>query len=66
MTLNQIVSTANRIADMNEISHPVTTAFEDPPEEGYLDVLGINQEELDIVVDTTKIGLMVAETLLRS
>ncbi len=66
LTLNQIVSTANRIADMNEISHPVTTAFEDPPEEGYLDVLGINQEELDIVVDTTKIGLMVAETLLRS
>ncbi len=66
LTLNQIVSTANRIANMNKISHPVATAFEDSPEEGYLDALGINQEELDIVVDTTIVGLMVAETLLRS
>ncbi len=66
LTLNHIVSTANRLANMNGITHPVATAFEDPPEEGYLDALEISQEELDIVIDTTKIGLMVAETLLRS
>lgn len=66
LTLNQVVSTANRIANMHEITHPVTTAFEDPPEEGYLDALQISQEDLDIVVDTTVMGLMAAETLLRS
>ncbi len=66
LTLNQIVSTANRIANMNAITHPVNTAFEDLPEEGYLDALEISQEDLDIVIDTTKIGLMAAESLLRS
>ncbi|MBL7021338.1 MAG: HDOD domain-containing protein [Nitrospinaceae bacterium] len=66
LTLDQVVSTANRIANMNAMAHPVTTAFEDPPEEGCLDVLEISQEDLDIVIDTTKIGLMAAETLLRS
>lgn len=66
LTLNQIVSTANRIANMNEFTHPVTTAFEDPPEEGFLEVLEISQEDLDIVIDTTVMGLMAAETLLRS
>jgi HD-like signal output (HDOD) protein len=65
LTLNQIVSTANRIANMHEFTHPVTTAFEDPPEEGYLDALEISQEELDMVIDTTVMGLMAAETLLR-
>ena len=66
LTLNQIVSTANRFANMNEINHPLTTAFEDPPEEGYLEALKITQEDLDIVIDTTVMGLMAAETLLRS
>ena len=66
LTLNQVVSTANRIANMNEFAHPVTTAFEDSPEKGYLDALEISQEELDVVVDTTVIGLMAAETLLHS
>ena len=66
LTLNQVVSTANRIANMHEITHPVTTAFEDPPEEGYLDALQISREDLDLVVDTTVMGLMAAETLLRS
>lgn len=66
ITLNQVVSTANRIANMHELTHPVTTAFEDPPEEGYLEALKISQEDLDIVVDTTVMGLMAAETLLRS
>ena len=70
LTLNQVVGTANSIANIHAITHPVThpvtTAFEDPPEEGYLDALQISQEDLDIVVDTTKIRLMAAETLLRS
>ena len=66
LTLSEVVSTANRIANMNQFSHPVTTAFEDPPEKGFLDALEISQEELDVVVDTTVIGLMVAETLLNS
>jgi putative nucleotidyltransferase with HDIG domain len=66
LTLDQIVSTANRIANMNEFRHPVATAFKDLPEEGYLDALEISQEELDIVIDTTVMGLMAAETLLRS
>ncbi len=65
VTLNQIVRTATRIANQNEITHPVMTAFEDPPEEGYLENLGITQEDLDIVIDTTKIGLMAAETVFR-
>jgi len=66
LTLSQLVSMANRIANRNEITHPVSTAFEDPPEEGYLDVLQVRQEELDVVIDTTVMGLMAAETLLRS
>ena len=42
------------------------TTLEDPPEEGYLDNLGISQDDLDIVIDTTKIGLLAAETIFRS
>jgi len=66
VNLDQLVSTANRIANHHGITHPVMTAFEDPLEEGYLDNLGISQEELDIVIDTTKIGLLAAETIFRS
>ena len=66
LTLPQVISTANRIANINAFTHPVNTGFEDLPAEDYLDVLGISQEELDVVVDTTVIGLMVAESLLRS
>jgi hypothetical protein len=47
-------------------SRPITTPFEDPPEECYLDNLGVSQEEMDIFIDTTKIGLLVAETIFRS
>ena len=64
LTLNQVVSTANRIANMHEITHSVTTAFEVPPEEGYLDVLQISQRDLNVVVDTAVMGLMAAETLI--
>jgi hypothetical protein len=35
-------------------------------EEGYLDNLGVSQEEMGIVIDTTKTGLMVAENIFRS
>jgi HD-like signal output (HDOD) protein len=66
VNLDQLVSTANRIANHHGITHPVMTAFEDPPEEGYLDNLGISQDDLDIVIDTTKIGLLAAETVFRS
>ena len=55
-----------RIANPHGITHPIMTAFEDPPEEGCLDNLGVSQEEMDIVIDTTKIGLLVAETIFRS
>jgi hypothetical protein len=51
---------------MHAITHHVTTAFEDLPEEGYRDALQISQEYLDILVDTTIIGLLATETLLRS
>ena len=63
---DQVVSTANRIANQHGMTHPIMTAFEDPPEEGYLDNLGVSQEEMGIVIDTTKTGLMVAETIFRS
>ena len=66
VNLDQLVSTANQIANHHGITHPIMTAFEDPPEEGYLDNLGVNQEEMGIVIDTTKTGLMVAETIFRS
>lgn len=65
MDLDQLVATANRIANHHGITHPVMTAFEDPPEEGYLDNLKITQEDLDIVIDTTKMGLLAAETVFR-
>jgi len=42
---DQVVNTANRIANQHGMTHPVMTAFEDPPEEGYLDNLGVSQEE---------------------
>jgi hypothetical protein len=66
VNLDQLVSTANQIANHHGITHPIMTAFEDPPEEGYLDNLGISQDGLDIVIDTTKIGLLAAETIFRS
>ena len=39
--LDKVVSTANRIANHYGITHPVMTALEDRPEEGYLDNLGV-------------------------
>ena len=66
VNLHQLVSIANRIANHHRITHPVMTTLEDPPEEGYLDNLCISQEEMDIVIDTTKIGLLAAETIFRS
>jgi hypothetical protein len=39
------------------------TAFEDTPEEGYLANLGISQEEMDIFIDTTKIGLLAGKSI---
>lgn len=65
MNLYQLVATANRIANHHGITHPIMTAFEDPPEEGYLGNLSVTQEELDIVIDTTKMGLLAAETVFR-
>ena len=64
--LDQVISTANRIANQHGMTHPIMRAFEDPPEEGYLDNLGVSQEEMDIVIDTTKIGLLAAETIFQS
>ena len=66
VNLDQLVSTANRIANHHGITHPVMTALEEPPEEGYLDNLGVSQKEMDIVIDRTKIGLLAAETIFRS
>ncbi|MBC8284736.1 MAG: HDOD domain-containing protein, partial [Nitrospinae bacterium] len=65
VNLDQLVAIANRITNHHGITHPVMTAFEDPPEEGYLEILKITQEELDIVIDTTKMGLLAAETVFR-
>jgi putative nucleotidyltransferase with HDIG domain len=66
ITLNQVVSTANRIANINKITHPLKTAFEDPLEKDCLDALGITKAELDVVIDTAVMGLMVAESVLPS
>jgi HD-like signal output (HDOD) protein len=66
VNLDQLVCTANRIANQHGITHPVMTAFEDPPEEGYLDNLGINQEEMDIVIDKAKAVLLAAEIIFRA
>ena len=66
VNLDQLVSIANQIANHHGITHPVMTALEDPLEEGYLDNLGVSQEEMDIVIDTTKIGLLAAEPIFRS
>ena len=63
---DQVVSTANRIANQHGMTHPIMTAFEDPPEEDCLDNLGVGQEEMDILIDTTKIRLLVAEIIFRS
>ena len=60
VNLDQLISIANRIANHHGITHPVMTAFEVPSEEGYLDNLCVSQEEMDIVIDTTKIGLLAA------
>ena len=65
--MHQIVGTANRIANMHAITHPAKTQLlKNHPKEGYLDALQVSQEGLDVVIDTTIIGLMAAETLLRS
>ena len=66
VNLYQLVSTANRIVNHNGIIYPVMTAFEDPLEEGYLANLGVSQEEMDIVIDTTNISLLAEETISRS
>lgn len=66
LTLMQVVSISNRIANLNEFSHPITTGFEDSIDQEDLQALKISQQELDMVLDTTVMGIMVAESVLRS
>jgi hypothetical protein len=61
--LYELVSTTNRIVNHDGITYPIMTAFEDTPEEGYLANLGISQEEMDIFIDTTKIGLLAGKSI---
>lgn len=63
VSLGQIVSAANKLANEHKISHPIMTKHEEKLDESFIIKAGIEQGELEEFIDQTKIGLMVFDDI---
>ena len=61
--LTRLVSTANRIANVYDLSHPYETSHASI-DENCLAALNMSKEELDELVDWAQVGLLAAESVL--
>ncbi|MBT5470468.1 MAG: HDOD domain-containing protein [Nitrospina sp.] len=63
ITLVEVLSAANKLANENEISHPVVTKYKEITSEEFMKKSGLSQEQLDMFIDQTKIGLLAFDCL---
>ncbi|MBC8282987.1 MAG: HDOD domain-containing protein [Nitrospinae bacterium] len=66
ITLSEILSAANKLANENEISHPIVTRYKETSSEDFIKKSGISQEELDMFIDQAKLGLLAFDCLFES
>ncbi|MFT7614156.1 MAG: HD-like signal output (HDOD) protein [Parvicellaceae bacterium] len=66
ITLAHIVNAANKLANEHEISHPLMTQYKEEVSEEFLLKTGIENSELALFVEKTKIGLLAFEDLFDS
>jgi hypothetical protein len=66
ITLAEILSAANKLANENEISHPITTCYEDTSSEDFIKRAGLSQEELENFIDQAKLGILAFDCLFES
>jgi HD-like signal output (HDOD) protein len=66
ITLAEILSAANKLANENEISHPVVTRYKDVSSEGFIKRAGLSEEELESYIDQAKLGILAFDCLFES
>ena len=66
ITLAEILSAANKLANENEISHPITTHYKDISSEDFIKRAGLSQEELENFIDQAKLGILAFDCLFES
>jgi HD-like signal output (HDOD) protein len=66
ITLPEILSAANRLANEHGISHPVSTQYQEALSEDFIKKANISDDELAFFIDQTKIGLLAFDCLFES
>ncbi len=66
ITLPEILSAANKLANENEISHPISTRYETISSEDFIKRAGISQEDLESFIDQAKLGILAFDCLFES
>ncbi len=64
--LAEILSAANKLANENEITHPISTRYENVSSEDFIKRAGISQEELENFIDQAKLGILAFDCLFES
>ncbi|MEK9628963.1 MAG: HDOD domain-containing protein [Nitrospinota bacterium] len=66
ISLTEILSAANKIANEHGIAHPIATQYQETLSEDFIKKTGITQEELEFFIDQTQIGLLAFDCLTES
>jgi HD-like signal output (HDOD) protein len=66
ITLTEILSAANKLANENEISHPIATRYKDTSSEDFIKKAGLSEEELESFIDQAKLGILAFDCLFES
>lgn len=66
ITLTEILSAANKLANEHGISHPISTQYQEALSEDFIKKAGITEDELAFFIDQTKIGLLAFDCLTES
>jgi HD-like signal output (HDOD) protein len=66
ITLAEILSTANKLANENEISQPIVTLYKDTSSEDFIKRARLSEEELENFTDQAKLGILAFDCLFES
>jgi len=66
VTLPEILSAANRLANEYGISHPISTQYQEVLSEDFIKKANISDDELAFFIDQVKIGLLAFDCLFES
>ncbi len=66
ITLREILSAANKLANEHGISHPIATQYQESISKDFLKKSGITDDELAFFIDQAQIGLLAFDCLTQS